>query len=215
MTFPREDQDGFGPADVASLTGVSRETLERVDAYLAVLDEWRTRINLIGPSEDRHIWRRHVLDSLQLAPLIPSTIGAMADLGSGAGFPGILLACDLAGRSKAQVFLVEKSVRKSEFLTAAVHRLGLTAVVLNQRIEDPGPRKVDVVTARALAPLPKLLAMSKGWLGEEGRAVFPKGRDVAAELTLARSDWSFEVESRPSLSSPDGQVLIVSSLRPV
>jgi 16S rRNA (guanine527-N7)-methyltransferase len=215
LSIPREDQDGFGPADVMALTNVSRETLERVDAYLAVLSDWRTRINLIGPSEDRHIWRRHVLDSLQLAPLVPSEISALADLGSGAGFPGILLACDLAGRSSAQVYLVEKSVRKSEFLAAAVEKLGLTTVVLNQKIEDPGPRKVDVLTARALAPLPKLLAMSKGWLGEEGRALFPKGRDAAAELTQARYDWTFGIETRPSLSSPDGQVLIVSSLRPV
>jgi len=215
VSFPAQDADGFGPADVIRLTGVSRETLERVDAYLAVLDEWRTRINLIGPSEGRHIWRRHVLDSLQLAPLIPSEILALADIGSGAGFPGVLLACDLAGRSDAMVYLVEKSVRKSEFLEAAVQRLGLTAVVLNQRIEDPAPRKVDILTARALAPLPKLLAMSKGWLGHEGRALFPKGRDAEAELTQARSDWSFQVETRPSLSSPDGQVLTVSSLRPV
>lgn len=215
MTFPTQDQDGFGPEDVIRLTGVSRETLSRVDAYLAILDEWRSRINLIGPSEGRHIWRRHVLDSLQLAPLIPNNILAMADLGTGAGFPGVLLACDLAGRSGAMVYLIEKSVRKSEFLEAAVARLGLTAVVLNQRIEDPAPRKVDVVTARALAPLPKLLALSKGWLGQEGRALFPKGRDAEAELAQARFDWSFEVESRPSLSSPDGQVLTVSSLQPV
>jgi 16S rRNA (guanine527-N7)-methyltransferase len=210
VTVPREDEDGFGSADAIQLTGVDADAVPRIEAFLDLLWSWRTRINLIGPGEGRHLWRRHVLDSLQLAPLIPGSARSLADLGSGAGFPGIILCC---ARPDLKLWLVEKSVRKSEFLTEAVTALRLQAIVLNQRIEDLAPEPADVVTARALAPLPKLLGLSKGWLSQEGRALFLKGRDVAAELTEARLSWTFDLDVRPSLSSPDGQVLTISALR--
>ena len=98
MNFPDRDEDGFGPEQLAGLVSVSRETLSNIHGYLAVLNEWRERINLIGPGEGRHLWRRHVLDSLQLIEKISATDLRVADLGSGAGFPGLILACALADR---------------------------------------------------------------------------------------------------------------------
>jgi 16S rRNA (guanine527-N7)-methyltransferase len=214
MSWPAHDEDGFGPEDAIRLTGVSRETLERVRSYLAVLDQWRERINLIGPGEGRHLWRRHVLDSLQLIEQISSEDLSVADLGSGAGFPGLVIACALAERPGASVTLVEKSPRKSEFLEAAIAAQGLPARVLNVRIEDPPRQKFDLVTARALAPLPKLLGYAHGWLKPSGKALLMKGRDVAAEVAEAREAWTFEMSDRASLSSPEGRVLGISSIAP-
>jgi 16S rRNA (guanine527-N7)-methyltransferase len=213
--FSERDEDGFGPDDLSRLTGVSRETLSKIHSYLAVLDDWRERINLIGPGEVRRLWRRHVLDSLQLMKKISASDLRVADLGSGAGFPGLVLACALAERPGASVTLVEKSVRKSQFLEAAVKTVGLPGRVLNQRLEDPAPdEKFDVVTARALAPLPKLMGYAHGWLKPSGKALLMKGRDAVTELTLARESWTFEVSIGTSLSSPEGQILTVSALGP-
>lgn len=214
MSLPYTDEDGFGPDDVARLTHVSRETLDRISSFLALLWVWRERINLIGPGEGKHLWRRHVLDSLQLASLIDPTDGDVADLGSGAGFPGLVLASVLAERPGSSIALVEKSPRKSEFLRAIIEAIGLPARVLTQRLEDPAPRKFDVVTARALAPLPRLLGYAHGWLKPSGKALLVKGRGAVEELTLARNSWTFESSFRPSLSSPEGQILTVTALGP-
>jgi 16S rRNA (guanine527-N7)-methyltransferase len=214
VTLPHTDEDGFGPEDVLRLIHVSRETLSKISAFLGVLGEWRERINLIGPGEGRHIWRRHVLDSLQLTEQIGPADSEVADLGTGAGFPGLVLACALAGRPGASIALVEKSPRKSEFLEAAIKRADLPARVLTQRLEDPPPKKFDVVTARALAPLPRLLGYAQGWLKPSGKALLVKGRGAVEELTLARESWTFDVSIRPSLSSPEGQILTVSALGP-
>jgi 16S rRNA (guanine527-N7)-methyltransferase len=215
VSFPNRDEDGFGPDDAIRTTGVSRETFAKISVFLSVLDRWRARINLIGPGEGRHIWRRHVLDSLQLLQDIGPQRGMIADLGSGAGFPGLVLACALAEREGVKVALVEKSVRKCQFLEAAIAATGLPAGVLNQRLEDPAPgEKFDVVTARALAPLPKLLGYAHAWLKPSGKALLMKGRDAVAEVTRARESWTFDLSIRPSLSSPEGQILTVSALRP-
>ena len=214
IKFSERDEDGFGPDELLRLTHVSRETLSKISAFLAVLDQWRERINLIGPGEGRRIWKRHVLDSLQLLDLIGAKDFLVADLGSGAGFPGLVLACALAERPNASVALVEKSPRKSEFLEAAIEAVGLPARVLNQRLEDPAPSKFDVVTARALAPLPKLLGYAHGWLKPSGKALLVKGKDAVKELTLARESWTFDLSTRTSLSGPEGQILTVSALGP-
>ena len=214
MTWPAHDEDGFGAEDVVRLTGVSRETMARVRSYLGVLDVWRGRINLIGPGEGRHLWRRHVLDSLQLVGQISGDTEKIVDLGSGAGFPGLLIACAVAERPGAQVTLVEKSVRKSQFLQAAIDEVGLPARVANARIEEAPQDRYDLLTARALAPLPKLLGYAHAWLKPSGKAVLMKGKDTAAELAEARTDWTFEMSDRASLSSPEGRVLEVSSISP-
>lgn len=214
MTWPAHDEDGFGPEDAVRLTGVSRETLARVHSYLGVLNAWRDRINLIGPGEGRHLWRRHVLDSLQLVGQIPGDATKIVDLGSGAGFPGLLIACAMAERPGASVALVEKSVRKSQFLQAAIAEVGLPARVVNVRIEEAPRDKFDLLTARALAPLPKLLGYAHAWLKPSGKALLMKGKDTAAELAEARADWTFEMSDRASLSSPEGRVLEISSINP-
>jgi len=214
VSLPHTDEDGFGPDDVLRLTHVSRETLSKISAFLAVLGAWRERINLMGPGEGKHIWRRHVLDSLQLLDQIGPADSEVADLGSGAGFPGLVLACALAERPGARVTLVEKSVRKGQFLGAAIKAVGLPAQILTQRLEDPPPKKFDVATARALAPLPRLLGYAHGWLKPSGKALLVKGRGAVEELTLARESWTFDLSIRPSLSSPEGQILTVSALGP-
>jgi 16S rRNA (guanine527-N7)-methyltransferase len=218
MPWPTHDEDGFGPEDAAGLTGVSRETLARVRSYLAVLDAWRERINLIGPGEGHHLWRRHVLDSLQLLDQIDAGDLKIADLGSGAGFPGLVIAAAMVERPGASVTLVEKSPRKTQFLEAAIAEVGLPARVLNTRIEDPpaslNKDRFDLLTARALAPLPKLLSYGYAWLKPSGKALLMKGKDTAQELAEARLSWTFEVEERASLSSPEGRVLKISSIEP-
>jgi 16S rRNA (guanine527-N7)-methyltransferase len=215
VSFPDQDEDGFGAEQVVEATGVSRETLDRIRHYLFVLDDWRGRMNLIGPSEDRHIWRRHVFDSLQVLDLIGSRPASLVDLGTGAGFPGIVLACTFAGRGDISVTLVEKSPKKAHFLEAVVKAvLGAKGpVVLNQRIEDAAPTRFDIVTARALAPLPKLLGHVEAWAKPEGRALLWKGREATSELTLSRESWTFDISHRASLSNPEGQVLAISNLR--
>lgn len=212
---PQTDEDGFGPEDVIRVIRVSRETIFRISEYLRVLGDWRERINLIGPGEGRHLWRRHVLDSLQLLKNISASDNSLADLGSGAGFPGLVLACVLAERPGATVALIEKSVRKSQFLEAAIREVGLPARVLNQRLEVEGEaERFDLVTARALAPLPRLLGYAHDWLKPSGKALLMKGRDAAAEVAEARETWDFDLSLTPSLTSPEGQILSVSALRP-
>ena len=204
------DVDGFGPDDVCRLLNVSSDVTDRIAAYLDLLFLWNRRINLIGPSEHRHIWRRHVLDCLQLANDIRPGDVRIADFGSGAGLPGLVLA--LAASESRKVFLVEKSPRKSEFLAAAIKDLNLNAEVVTSRLEAISLPAVDVITARALAPLSKLLGYAETLVHRDSLCLFLKGRDVENELTDARESWTFSLSARPSLSSPEGQVLAISSL---
>jgi 16S rRNA (guanine527-N7)-methyltransferase len=215
VSFPDQDEDGFGPEQIAASTNVSRETLDLIRRYLDVLGDWRTRMNLIGPSEGRHIWRRHVYDSLQVLDLVGSGPKRLVDIGSGAGFPGIVLACAFAERGEVSVTLVEKSPKKAQFLEAASKAVFGTKgpVVLNQRIEDAAPDRFDLVTARALAPLPKLLGYVESWAKPGGRALLWKGREATSELILSRESWTFDLSHRASFSSPEGQVLAISKLR--
>ncbi|MEP7210556.1 MAG: 16S rRNA (guanine(527)-N(7))-methyltransferase RsmG [Alphaproteobacteria bacterium] len=223
MSFPERDEDGFGLEQVAAATDVSRETLDLIRHYLFVLDDWRTKMNLIGPAEGRHLWRRHVYDSLQVLDLIgkgrESGPASLVDLGSGAGFPGIVLACVFAGSRSGHgdisVTLVEKSPKKAHFLESAVRAvLGAKGpVVLNQRIEDAPAARFDIVTARALAPLPKLLGYVESWAKPDGQALLWKGREATSELTLSREFWTFDFSQRASLTHPEGQVLAISNLR--
>jgi 16S rRNA (guanine527-N7)-methyltransferase len=212
VTWIAPDEDGYGPDDLARDLDVSRETLGRVSRFLGLLMDWRTRLNLIGPGEGRRLWRRHVLDSLQLLPELIETDRVIVDLGSGAGFPGIVLACVLRDRWSPDVVLVEKSPRKCEFLSAAVSDLDIRASVLNRRSDEGEPTQGDVVTARALAPLPRLLELAHPWMKPDGRCLLLKGQETGRELTAARDSWSFDVSSRPSLSGPDGQLLTIRKL---
>lgn len=198
------------------LTPVSADTLARLDKFAALLTDWQRRINLIAPSTVPHIWTRHIADSLQLLPLVPGA-KIWVDLGSGGGFPGIPLACALAQTPGAQVHLVESNGKKAAFLREAVRIIGAPAVVHPERIENFGDSfasKPDVITARALAPLKSLCDQAFPLLAKGAIGLFLKGQDVEAELTEAAKYWTVEAELKPSVTSRDGVIVMVRSLKP-
>jgi 16S rRNA (guanine527-N7)-methyltransferase len=199
-----------------ALTPVSRETSARLDRFVAILLDWQQRINLIAPSTEQIIWTRHIADSLQLLPLAPET-RIWADLGSGAGFPGVVIACAVAETAGARVHLVESIGKKAAFLREAVQATGAPAIVHAVRAEEfvkNPPEAIDVMTARALAPLPKLLDLAYPLLKKGTVGLFPKGQDVAAELTEAAKCWTIEASLVPSRTDPKAQIVIVRSLAP-
>jgi 16S rRNA (guanine527-N7)-methyltransferase len=196
--------------------GISRETIERLALLVEELSRWKDATNLIGPAEFEQVWTRHIVDSAQLFELTPSA-ERWLDLGSGGGFPGLVLGIILASRKKGEIDLIESNGRKCAFLRQAARVTGARARVRQGRIEDlvvDYVGKIDVVTARALAPLSQLLIWCKDLLRSGAIAVFPKGRDVEAELTQAAKSWKVEFEQRPSLTDRDGRIVIVRSLEP-
>lgn len=195
--------------DVLAAFDVSRETSQRLDSIVAELDAWRRRMSLVGAREWPHIWARHVADSLQLVPIVGDARSVL-DLGSGAGFPGLVLAAALHGRS--DVTLVESVGKKCAFLRAAGDAAGLVFHVKQSRIESLPPSEVSVVTARALAPLPSLLDLAAPWLLRGACGVFPKGENWEEELTRARQRWTFACEVIPSRTSPAGRILKLSEI---
>jgi 16S rRNA (guanine527-N7)-methyltransferase len=183
--------------------GVSRETLERLTVFLDLLRRWQPAINLVGSATLADPWRRHVLDSAQLAAHVPAGAADLVDLGSGAGFPGMVLAL-LGGRG---VHLIEGDRRKAEFLREVARVTGAPATIHAVRIEQMQGWPAAVVTARALAPLPRLLELADRFLVLDSVALFLKGKSVARELTDARANWHMVSEMFPSLSEPTGTVL--------
>jgi 16S rRNA (guanine527-N7)-methyltransferase len=202
-------------AEALSLVPVSRETQARLDAFVAVLLERQQRMNLIGASTEPKVWTRHVADSLQLLALAPDA-KVWVDLGSGAGFPGVVLACALADTPGAVVHLVERSTKKASFLQEAVRLVGLPAEIHAERVEDfvrHAPPRIDVVTARALAPLCELLREAYPLLKRGAQGVFLKGQDVGSELTDAAKCWKIQSRLIPSLTSAAGRILAIDSVR--
>ena len=196
------------------LTPVSRETLERLDRFAALLVDWQQRVNLIAASTIPTLWTRHIADSLQLVALAPAA-KVWADLGSGGGFPGLVLACALADTPGAQVHLVESNGKKATFLREAARATGAPAMIHQVRIVDfadnlPGP--IEVVTARALAPLVKLLAAAYPLLKSGAQGLFPKGQDVESELTEAAKCWSITASLVPSLTDPKARIVHVTGI---
>lgn len=190
---------------------VSRETWARLDRFVALLLERQKTLNLIAPSTIPQTWTRHVSDSLQLLPLAPQARGWI-DLGAGAGFPGLVIACALVEVPEARVELVESTQKKANFLRDVVHALSLPAIVHARRIEEftvGNANRFDVVTARALAPLDKLLGYANPLLKRGSLGLFPKGQDVAAELTQASKSWNIDAELVPSKTDPHGRIVIV------
>jgi 16S rRNA (guanine527-N7)-methyltransferase len=183
--------------------GVSRETLQRLTVYLDLLQRWQPAINLVGPGTLADPWRRHVLDSAQLAAHLPAAATNLVDLGSGAGFPGMVLAL-LGVRG---VHLIEGDRRKAQFLREAARATGAPATIHAERIEQMQGWPAAVVTARAVAPLPRLLELAEPFLVSDSVCLFLKGRSVERELTNARVSWHMGSETFPSLSEPLGTVL--------
>jgi 16S rRNA (guanine527-N7)-methyltransferase len=186
-------------AEALLLTPVSRETEARLDRYVALLEEWQAKTNLVSPSTLPNLWTRHIADSLQLLALAPSA-KIWADLGSGGGFPGLVLACAMAEVSGAMVHLVERNAKKAAFLREALRVTGSPGTVHLADIEDNVDSivgRVDCVTARAVAPLHQLLGFAEPLVRQGAKALFPKGQDVEAELTEATKYWII----RPHLHS--------------
>lgn len=176
------------------LTSISPEIQDRLERYIELLLEWQAKTNLVAPSTLRQLWTRHIADSLQLHDLAPDAI-RWADLGSGGGFPGIVLACVLADRPGAAVHLVERVGKKAAFLREALRITGGAGFVHLAEIGNNVDRitgDVDCVTARALAPLNQLIAFAEPLMRSGAKALFLKGRDVEAELTEATKYWIIE-----------------------
>lgn len=192
---------------------VSRETLDRLNRFVALVEKWTPAINLIAKSTLPDIWHRHVLDSAQLFPLAPREPGLWMDLGSGAGFPGIVLAAIAAERSpETRFILVESDLRKATFLRTAIRDLNLKAEVLAERIEALHPMRADVVSARALAPLDVLCGLAAPHLSAESVCLFPKGAAHAGEIAQARKTWKMDLEVHPSMTDSEAVILKLKAL---
>lgn len=193
---------------------VSRETEKRLDMFVEALLIWQRTTNLVASSTLAQLWTRHVADSLQLVELAPKAT-VWVDFGSGAGFPGIPIACALVDKSKAMVHLIESNGKKAAFLREVVRIIGVPAQVHRERAEKFGKtchETVHVVTARALAPLKTLCDQTLPLIAGGAVALFPKGQDVDAELTEAAKYWSIEAEKVPSKTSPEGCIVVIRGL---
>jgi 16S rRNA (guanine527-N7)-methyltransferase len=195
---PPLDARGF-----ADFVPVSRETLARLEAYAALLVRWSARINLIGRDTVADLWRRHILDSTQLQPFVSTDARSLIDLGSGAGLPGLVLAI----LGVPGVELVEADSRKCAFLREAARVTEAQVTIRGCRIQAVPPHSVNVVTARALAPLDRLLGLAEPFLAPTSECLLLKGERVEDELTLARRHWTMTASLQQSRSDPRGVVL--------
>lgn len=196
------------------LRPVSRETEERFDRFIALLLEWQAKTNLVAPSTLPTLWTRHVADSLQLLDLAGSA-KRWIDLGSGGGFPGIILACALADQPDAGVHLVERNAKKAAFLREALRVTGGAGTVHHMDIVDfvdSNPPPADYITARALASLKVLFDLTAPLIQRGSKALFPKGQDVESELTEATKYWTVETKLHPSLTSADSWVVEIDQV---
>lgn len=201
----------FGADDFRQVSGVSRETLERLRIYEALLRKWQAKINLVGPATLDDAWRRHFLDSAQLFPLLPANAQVVVDLGSGAGFPGLVLAV----MGVPTVHLIESDLRKAAFLREVARETATPAIVHVKRIEAVTELAADVVTARALAPLRTLLEWASPFIGNKGTALFPKGQNVEQELTDATIYWNMAADRIDSVTDTSGTILRLREIRRV
>jgi 16S rRNA (guanine527-N7)-methyltransferase len=183
--------------------GVSRETLDRFGSFAALLERWQKKINLVGPGTIEDLWRTHFLDSAQLFALSPKGARTWLDLGSGAGFPGLVLG--ILGAE--EVHLVESNQRKAAFLKEAARITATRVVIHSQRIESVAPFPVDVITARALAKLDTLLRWARPFAHSRTVALFHKGQDVDVELTETSKSWNIDIERHISRSDSRGTIL--------
>jgi 16S rRNA (guanine527-N7)-methyltransferase len=208
------DSAASDKAAALALTPVSRETEARLDRYLGLLREWQAKTNLVAPSTLPQLWTRHVSDSLQLLDLAPDA-KVWVDLGSGGGFPGIVLACALADKPGTQIHLVERNAKKAAFLREACRVTGSHGVVHLSEIGDivekwSGP--VDCVTARALAPLHQLIGFAEPLVNKGATALFLKGQDVEAELTESTKYWNIKPNLHSSRTGGQGWIVEIDRI---
>jgi 16S rRNA (guanine527-N7)-methyltransferase len=202
---PALDADGY-----QALTGYSDAQIADLVRFQELLTEWNEVMNLVGPLTIASYWTRHALDSSQLLELAPEAL-TWADLGAGAGLPGVVLAILLKGRAGAKIHLVESMAKRCRFLEVVAKDLDLPVEIHNVRAEEL-KLKVDIVTARACAPMTKLFGFAEPYLHRGAVGLFLKGQDVAAELTEASKAWKFASELRPSQSDPRGRIVQVKRL---
>jgi 16S rRNA (guanine527-N7)-methyltransferase len=205
-----------GPDAFARAFSVSRETIGRLQTYADLLAHWQKAVNLVAPSTLDDVWHRHFADSAQLSRWIPASARMLADLGSGAGFPGLVLAILLAERGAPAVTLVESDTRKAAFLREVARVTGTSVDIVAARIENPETHAtigtVDVVTVRALAPLPSLLRLAAPYFAADAIGLFLKGRGVLREIEGARADWRFSVALHSSATDAEGRVAVIGNL---
>lgn len=192
---------------------VSRETLERLRAYEASLHEWQKKFNLVSNASLEDAWNRHFLDSMQLFNFIPKTARSLCDFGSGAGFPGMVLA--IMAKEKTpylKVSLIESIKKKTLYLNEVNNITEANAVIINDRIENIPPQSFDVITSRAMASLKDLLSYTKKFFGKNTVCIFPKGKSYAEEIAEAEKFWKFDCKIVPSEMSSEGVILIITNL---
>lgn len=219
MRFATESKPGrsepLSRIEFQTAMGLDDAAMATFDAYAEALARWQQTINLVGPKTLADPWRRHFLDSAQLLDHLPGRPATLVDIGSGAGFPGMVLAILMAAAGGSRVELIESDQRKCIFLNEIKRLTGAAATVHNLRAETyDGPRG-DVVTARACAPLARLLPWAAAVLKPGGRCLLLKGESVQDELTLARKDWKMQTQLHPSRSDPSGAILEVTDLAPI
>ncbi len=200
--------EAFGVREFAEASNVSHETLARLEAYVALLINWNARQNMVSRASLPDVWQRHVWDSAQLAPFIPEDAKKLVDLGSGAGFPALVLA---AMRPRVRVSLYEATAKKCRFLAEAASVLQVEVDIRNTRIEEAGREGFDAVTARACAPLELLLSYASCFQKANTVNLLLKGQDVEAELQEATKSWKMDIHRHPSRSGP-GMIVEIRKL---
>ena len=193
---------------------VSRETYLKLKSYQSMLEDWQQRLNLVSRNTIDNAWNRHFLDSVQLFKYIPKSAKTLFDFGSGAGFPGLVLAIMAQEKQPdLKVTLVESINKKTVYLNAVREKISVDVNVINDRIENIIPHQVDVITSRALTSLTDLLKYSYNFTGKNTICIFPKGKKYAEELAEAHKQWKFKCDIYPSEESEEGKILIISNLK--
>ncbi|MBU2533721.1 MAG: 16S rRNA (guanine(527)-N(7))-methyltransferase RsmG [Alphaproteobacteria bacterium] len=207
-----------GPDDLLRWFPISRETVDRLKIYESALRRWQRAVNLVAPATLPELWQRHFADSLQVAPFVPGDARNLADLGSGAGFPGLVLAAHFASAGGPTVKLVESDQRKAAFLRDTARAMEISVEILSTRIENGANLTalsgVDVFTARALAPLHRLFVLVHPYVTGHATCIFLKGREAAREIEDARREWLFDVIEHPSTTDTDARILEVRGIVP-
>ncbi len=214
----------MSPAEFARFFDVSRETVDRLEAYAGLLKRWQKTINLVAPNTLDDVWHRHFADSAQLFPLIPENARHLMDLGSGAGFPGLVLAilgaekrAGPVGSGGLRVSLIESDTRKAAFLRDVARQIGIAVDIMSSRIESitnsANVAPADVFTSRALAPLPRLFELVEPLFAPQAVALFLKGRAVADEVEAARGAWEFDLALKQSVTEADARIAVIRHLK--
>ena len=199
-----------------SMQDVSRETYERLTVYLELLIKWNKKINLVSNATLDDVWNRHFLDSIQIYHIVSKTGKKWFDLGSGAGFPGLVASIvGMESDTPNYVTLIESDMRKCMFLRTVIRELGAPAEVINDRIENISPLNADIITARALADLNVLLGYSYRHLNKEGIALFPKGNNWQSELKKAELSWTFDCDTHDSQTENGSVIMSISGIQHV